>query len=190
MLLKHRSQRHASSRGFTLIEIIGAVAIVALLAAVTVPTIMSRLAVGKGQALANEIQSIGSALQGFHNNTGSYPLFLDELVALSPHTNNTCGGSMTAAQQTKWKGPYINRLISADYVTADDNTIVNQLTRVAGPPAYLQVTINNVSSDVATVVEEMLDGPVVADSFTTGNFLWSSGTNVATFQLVVPTTCT
>jgi prepilin-type N-terminal cleavage/methylation domain-containing protein len=177
-------------RGFSLIEIIAAAVLVALLAALTIPTVMSRLAVGKGTALANEIQSLGTALRAFNDNTGSYPKFLDELVSLSTHTDNTCGGNMTAAQQAKWKGPYVNRLIAGDYVTADDNTIVYTLTRVAGPPAYLQLTINNVSSDVAAVVEEAIDGPVVATSYTTGSFLWVSGTKVATYRLVVPTTCT
>jgi len=170
--------------------VLGAVAVVSLLAAIAIPTVMSRLAVGKGKALAAELQSIGTALRAFNDNTGSYPLFLDELVSLATHTNNTCGGNITAAQQAKWKGPYVNRLIAGDYVTADDNTIVYTLARVAGPPAYLQLTINNVSSDVAAVVEEEIDGPVVSTSYTSGSFLWVSGTKVATYRLVVPTTCT
>jgi prepilin-type N-terminal cleavage/methylation domain-containing protein len=179
-----------SREGFSLAEVIAAVAVVAVVAALTIPTVMSRLAVGKGTALANELQAIGTGLRAFNDNTGSYPLFLDELVSLSTHTNNTCGGNMTVAQQAKWKGPYVSRLIAGDYVTADDNTIVNTLARVAGPPAYLQLTINNVTSDVAAVVEEAIDGPVVATSYTSGSFLWVSGSRVATYRLVVPTTCT
>jgi prepilin-type N-terminal cleavage/methylation domain-containing protein len=186
--------RGIARRGFTLVEVITAVAVASLLAAVTIPTVMSRLAYGKGKALAGEIQAIASALQAFNDNTGSYPLYLDELGTLtgtSSHTDNTCGGFMTSTQINSWKGPYLSRPIAPgnNYITADDNTILNQLTRVAGPPAYLQITINGVSSDVAAVVEELIDGPVVANSYTTGSFLWTSGTGVATYRLVVPTAC-
>jgi prepilin-type N-terminal cleavage/methylation domain-containing protein len=172
-------------RGFTLAEVIVSVAVVAILAAITIPTITSRLAVGRGQALAKEIQALATAIQAFHNNAGVYPLYLDQLVSLSAHTTDPCGNTIST---TAWKGPYINRLIAGDYVTADGNTVVDLLNRnAAGIPVYLELTVNNVAADVAAVVEEALDGP--GGGFTTGSFKWVAGTGVATYRMVVKSTC-
>jgi prepilin-type N-terminal cleavage/methylation domain-containing protein len=184
-------------RAFTLGEVIAAVAVVAILAAITIPTIKSRLAVGRAQALAKEIQSLAAGLQAFNNNTGTYPLYLDELVSLSTHTNTYCGDLlspvfMTAGQQAKWKGPYVNRLIAADYITADGNTVVDLMARTtSGTPRFLELTVNNVALDIATVVEEVIDGP--GANFTSGNFKWTAGADPnmgnAVYRIVVPTTC-
>lgn len=182
---------------FTLGEILASVAVVAILAAVTIPTIKSRLAVGRAQALAKEIQSLSAGLQAFNNNTGTYPLYLDELASLSLHTNTYCGNVivpvfLTAGQTAKWKGPYVSRLIAADYVTADGNTVVDLMVRTtAGTPRFLELTINNVALDVATVVEEVIDGPGAA--FGSGNFKWTVSADPsmgsAVYRIVVPTTC-
>lgn len=182
---------------FTLGEILASVAVVAILAAVTIPTIKSRLAVGRAQALAKEIQSLAAGLQAFNSNTGTFPLYLDELNSLSLHTDTYCGTAfvpiaMTAGQQAKWKGPYVNRLIVADYITADGNTVVNAMARTtAGTPRFLELTVNNIALDVATVVEEVIDGP--GANFTSGNFKWTAGADPnmgnAVYRIVVPTTC-
>ena len=182
---------------FTLGEVIASVAVVAVLAAITIPTIKSRLAVGRANALAKEIQSLAAGLQAFNNNTGTYPLYLDELVTLPGSPNTYCGTVltpviMTAGQIAKWKGPYVSRLIAGDYVTADGNTVVDLMDRTtAGTPRFLEITVNNVALDVATVVEEVIDGPGAA--FTSGNFKWTAGADPtmgnAVYRIVVPTTC-
>jgi prepilin-type N-terminal cleavage/methylation domain-containing protein len=199
MFLRNKDARlsQVRRRGFTLGEVLASVAVVAVLAAITIPTIKSRLAVGRGQALAKEILSLAAGLQAFNNNTGTYPLYLDELTSLSLHTNTYCGNAivqvfMTAGQQTNWKGPYVNRLIVGDYVTADGNTVVNLMDRTtAGTPRFLELTVNNVALDVATVVEEVIDGPGAA--FASGNFKWTAGADPAmgnaVYRIVGPTTC-
>jgi type II secretory pathway pseudopilin PulG len=199
MLLRGGNTRSQSVRrwAFTLGEVLASVAVVAVLAAITIPTIKSRLAVGRAQALAKEILSLGAGLQAFNNNTGTYPLYLDELVALPASPNTYCGTVltpviMTAGQQAKWKGPYVSRLITGDYVTADGNTVVDLMDRTtAGTPRFLELTINNVALDVATVVKEVIDGPGAA--FTSGNFKWTAGADPnmgnAVYRIVVPATC-
>jgi len=164
-MIEGREPRNGHRSAFTLAEVIAAVAIVAILAASTIPTVESRLAVGRGQALAKDIESLAAGRQAFNNNAGTYPLYLDELVALPASPNTYCGTQltpviMTAGQIASWKGPYVSRLITGDYVTADGNTVVDLLARTTvGTPRFLQITVNNVALDVATVVEEVIDGP-------------------------------
>jgi prepilin-type N-terminal cleavage/methylation domain-containing protein len=182
---------------FTLTEVIAAVAVVAVLAAIAIPTVKSRLSVGRGQSLVREIQSLMSGLQGFYSDTGTYPLYLDELVSVSTQTNTYCGDLaapifLTAGQTARWKGPYVSRVFTADYLTADGYTVVDLMARTtAGTPRFLQISINNVPIDVATVAEEVIDGPGAA--FGSGNFKWTAGADPAmgnvTFQIVVPSTC-
>ncbi len=110
MTRRRRPRSGHQRRAFTLAEVIASVAVVAILAAITIPTIKSRLAVGRGQALAKEILSLGAGLQAFYNNVGTYPLYLDELTSLSLHTNTYCGDAvispvfLTAGQTANWAG--------------------------------------------------------------------------------------
>lgn len=189
-----RPRLERTHRGFTLAEVIASVAIVVVLAAITIPTIQSRLAVGRGQALAKEVTALSAGLQAFYNQVGTYPRFLDELTAITgagSHTDTYCGDdfipvNMTAGQQAKWKGPYLSRLITADYMTADGNTIVDKMVRnSSGTPVFLEITVLNVSSDVATIVEDVIDGP--GANFTSGNVKYL-GTDL-TYRIVVPTIC-
>ena len=197
MTERRRPRSRQPRRAFTLAEVIASVAVVAILAAITIPTIKSRLAVGRGQALAKEILSLAAGLQAFNNNTGTYPLYLDELVTLPGSPNTYCGTqlspiTMTAGQVANWKGPYVNRLIVGDYITADGNTVVDLMDRTtSGTPRFLEITVKNVALDVATVIEEVIDGP--GANFTSGNFKWTASADpamgTAVYRIVVPATC-
>jgi prepilin-type N-terminal cleavage/methylation domain-containing protein len=165
----------SSRRAFSLAEIIVSVTIVALLAAVVLPTVMSRLAIGNGNAIAAELTSLALGLKAFNTNVGTYPQALADISGTpSSSTSKTyCGLTMTPTQVAKWRGPYVSRFIQGDYVI-DNSTIVNTMTYTAGPPAYLQITIDNVTADVARAMEEAIDGPVVANSYTTGAFTYTA----------------
>jgi prepilin-type N-terminal cleavage/methylation domain-containing protein len=197
MFLSTRIRNVRGRRGFTLGEVLASVTVVVILAAITIPTIKSRLAVGRAQALAKEILSLAAGLQAFNNNTGTYPLYLDELVTLPGSPNTYCGTVispiiMTAGQQAKWKGPYVSRLIAGDYVTADGNTVVDLMARTTvGSTKFLEISVNNVALDVATVVEEVIDGP--GGAFASGNFKWTASADPsmgsAVYRIVVPAIC-
>jgi prepilin-type N-terminal cleavage/methylation domain-containing protein len=170
-------------RAFSLAEVVVTVAVVALLVAIVTPTIMSRLAVGRGNAMAAELANLGSGLKAFKTNVGTYPRNLGDLSGSPGSPLNYCGLTITPTTIAKWRGPYTSRFITADYVL-DNSTIVNQLTYTAGPPPYLQIVINNVSADLARAVEDAIDGPVTSTSFTTGSFTYTAPN--AVYRLPVP----
>lgn len=162
-----------SRRGVTLAEIIVAVVILSVLGAITIPTVMSRLAVGNGKAIATELASLGQGLRGFYTNVGTFPKNLADLTVAPASPVSYCSLAIPAASIAKWRGPYTSRFITGDY-TVNHSTIVNAMTYTAGPPAYLQITINNVTSDVARAIEEATDGPVVSNSYSTGAFTFTA----------------
>jgi general secretion pathway protein G len=162
-----------SRRAFSLAEIIVAVTITALLAAIVVPTVMSRLAIGNGNAIAAELTNLGLGLKAFNTNVGTFPLNLATMATDSGTPKNYCGLTIAPTSLAKWRGPYVSRYITGDY-TVNNSTILNLMTYTAGPPPYLEITINNVTADVARAIEEAIDGPVVANSYTTGSLTYAT----------------
>ncbi len=62
-----------SSRGFTLIEIIVAVALVAILSAAIAPSVINNIAQGRVARAQSDVQTIAQAVARFRGDTGKYP---------------------------------------------------------------------------------------------------------------------
>ena len=86
-----------SEGGFTLIEILVVITIIALIMSLVGPRVLNYLGESKVKAAKIQIQSFGSALDLFNLDTGRYPTSSEGLTALvqSP-------GTIPA-----WNGPYL-----------------------------------------------------------------------------------
>jgi prepilin-type N-terminal cleavage/methylation domain-containing protein len=167
----HRNRRK-DRHGFTLAEVLAATVIVAILASVAIPIAQSRLTAARGVALGTELRNLGAGIRAFQKNVGKYPKNLVDL-ATSPSSGaaDLCGTLLTPTEIAKWNGPYISRFITGDYIVPDNATIVNSMTWSS---PYIRITITGLSPDVARAAEEEIDGPVVATSYSTGSFLYTS----------------
>lgn len=83
--------------GFTLIEILVVIAIIALIISIVGPRVLNYLAESKVKAARIQIQSFGSALDLFNLDTGRYPTTGEGLTALVQFP-----GTIPA-----WNGPYL-----------------------------------------------------------------------------------
>ena len=97
MLSGRWRKRLGEDDGFTLIEILVVIAIIALLVSLVGPRVLNYLAESKVKAAAIQIQSFESALDLFNLDTGRYPTTAEGLTALvrSPGTIPS------------WNGPYL-----------------------------------------------------------------------------------
>ncbi len=99
--------RQDSRRGFTLIEILVVVAVIAMLAALVGPNIFNQLGTAKDAAARSQIEMLGAALDAYRLDNGRYPTGAQGLDALriSP---------VSDPRPSNWRGPYLRKEVPLD----------------------------------------------------------------------------
>ena len=90
-------------RGFTLVELLVVMVIIALLTALVGPRLFPKLGKGKQSAAAAQIELIGQGLDHFRLDVGRYPTTQEGLNAL-----------MVNPGIEKWEGPYLKKALPND----------------------------------------------------------------------------
>lgn len=93
-----RTALRASRSGFSLIEIVIAVAIIALVAGLAVPRVMTYLRQARVKSTRVAMKGVQDAIQSFNMDTGSYPASLSDLKA-RPSDERIA---------KRWDGPYLS----------------------------------------------------------------------------------
>ncbi|MCI0488562.1 MAG: type II secretion system major pseudopilin GspG, partial [Blastocatellia bacterium] len=99
--------RLADRRGFTLIEIMVVVIILGLLAVLVAPRVIGRLSTARDKAARAQIELLGTALDTYRLDNGTYPTTQQGLEAL--WTRPTL-----PPEPRNWAGPYIRKRVPAD----------------------------------------------------------------------------
>ena len=179
-----RPRRHNS--GFTLVETIVTLGLLAVLAAFVVPTVVQKAAAGDPVKLVSDLAAIRTSLATFQTDIGAMPNQLRMLIE-PPTTANKLIDSATAlsaGQVSSWTGPYINaeigRLPTDSLATGFKAHIRNAVIRydatnnaaeflVAAAPAagavfnpsnllFASVTIVGLSAEQAQTINRLIDG--------------------------------
>ena len=99
-LLRWNRRQHAAretEQGFTLVEILVVITIIALIMSLVGPRVLNFLGESKAKAAKIQIESLSSALDLYFLDTGRYPSSSEGLNALFQRPGNTTG----------WNGPYV-----------------------------------------------------------------------------------
>ena len=96
-----RAPGRRNSRGFTLVELLLVLIILALIGGLVLPNIIGRAEGAKVKAASSQIDRLAMAVETFYMDTNSFP---DTLDALVEEGNGVAG----------WNGPYVKKTILKD----------------------------------------------------------------------------
>jgi general secretion pathway protein G len=168
---RHERVLRRPARAFTLVEIVVAVVIVAIMAAITVPTMVDRLRQNEANALVSELENIQTGIALFQRDVGRYPFRLDYLSTLfdSVSIRDFCGVAISATNQAKYRGPYITRPIlpvspytvpinTRDVLATGDSieTLISRVTLTTGDA--IQLSVKGPSDRMTLMVDSIADG--------------------------------
>jgi prepilin-type N-terminal cleavage/methylation domain-containing protein len=175
---------HSSARrGFTLIETIVTVGLLAVLAAFVIPTVIQKGGAGDPVKVTNDLGSLRTALDNFANDTkAGYPGQIWDLTNKPTTTDKLVDNAtvVTAGQIAVWNGPYVGATIgnaAADSMpTGYTASISNQLQRYdmvnnAGELSggtgtfstantmFVAVKVTGLTATQAATINKAIDGP-------------------------------
>jgi general secretion pathway protein G len=93
--------RPHTARGFTIIELLIVMAILAMLAVMVAPNLFNQADSARRDAVLSQISSLGSALDTYRLDMGQYPDDLEQLVTSS-------------SGRASWNGPYLRGDVPMD----------------------------------------------------------------------------
>lgn len=104
---RNKSHRKNSRWGFTLIEMVVVLAVIALLVGLVGPQIVGRVTEARGTTAKAQIDLFSTALENYRLDNGSYPTTAQGLAVLR---QRPAQGSVP----TNWRGPYLRKEIPVD----------------------------------------------------------------------------
>ena len=164
--MRSRTQR----RGFSLIEAIVAIAILVMLAAVIMPTLIGSLDAARVNDGHEKLDEFVSAIAAFHADVNRYPRYLEYLShSLSGGDDDICGDDIPPGLRAQWAGPYADRIITSAGIFIGIGRAQNEIIRVSGTRAYIAV------AEVSDSDAETLNAEVDADNnLAAGTVQWTS----------------
>lgn len=98
-----------SKKGFTLVELLIVIIIIAVLAAVAVPKISYGRRASHESSLKSKLRTVRDAVERVRQDTGLYPSHLADLTRSSAPTRMlTQSGNPAAVPAGTWQGPYLD----------------------------------------------------------------------------------
>jgi prepilin-type N-terminal cleavage/methylation domain-containing protein len=170
--------------GFSLAEILVAIAIIAVVAAVVIPSIGGQLRSGDESRVQQDLTNLRSGIEQFLADVRKYPKNIGQLTKTPSANNDTAlvGGEMSATTIARWKGPYITK-DSATAVRTGFDVFLNPLfTSEAwgvGGPSYLTITT---TTAIDTASARSLDRRMDDGTETTGSIQWSVAAATTTIK--------
>ena len=102
----------AKKRGFTLVELLVVVIIIAILAAIAIPKFTNASLRSKESSLRGELKMLRDGIELYKNDTGGYPAAIGDLQVTSAPANcyNPVSSSLMSIATGTWKGPYVSNV--------------------------------------------------------------------------------
>jgi len=93
--------------GFTLIEMLVVILIIAVLAVIVIPRLLSSSRKAREAALRADLLELRNAIQKFNGDMGDWPAGLDQLMLPKSNPPTGSGGGGIALDPNSYQGPYL-----------------------------------------------------------------------------------
>jgi general secretion pathway protein G len=105
--LSPASGTHVRARGFTLIEVLVVIVVLAMLASLVAPNVFRHVGTARETTAKTQIEMLGAALDAYRLDNGRYPSTEQGLVALWQ-------APTAEPRAANWRGPYLRKAVPAD----------------------------------------------------------------------------
>lgn len=174
--------------GFTLIEVLVVVALLAALVAIVAPQLFNQLDKGDATQVSSDLESVSSAVKAFRVDVSPrFPGDIEDLVfEISTNTNednSLDGSSYNEGQQQRWNGSYLE--INMDptattsgataFETGFGGEVQNGLatgTPTNGSGTWVTIDVTGLATSDCEVIDQQVDD----NDLSTGRYECSGGT--------------
>jgi prepilin-type N-terminal cleavage/methylation domain-containing protein len=173
--------------GFTIVEVLVALAITALLGALVVPAILASVDRARIDAAEKSLKAIAEGVNLFADRVQVYPSSMTQLlIPITTADADICGTLYSAGRAGQWGGPYLDRAVPAAGVPIGIGTVQNAFTSLPDPSGidYLQVVVNGVLLEDAAGLDGRMDG---GDGAAAGAVRWTvTGGGFVSVRYLIP----
>lgn len=164
-------------RGFTTIEILIVLAVIAILAAVIGRSVVGTVNSGRSAGLAESLAALRDGVFRYREDVRRWPTNLSYLSTQPVAATDLCGRTVPPGFLADWGGPYAARTITSAGIPVGDAVIQDALEPSGAfgieTTGTLFIVVAEVDSLVAVRLEEAYDNPVAAGVFGTGVIRWT-----------------
>lgn len=171
------SPRSHLRRAATLWEVVVAVAVVLILTAAVMPSLIGGLERTRVTNAATTLQAITDAMTRMRRDNQDWPGRLSHLSApITTADVNVCGNTYAAGRVNNWGGPYIDRVVPATGLNIAIGVIKDSVYRsqVTGNDGLLTMEIVGVSEEDALGLNTTVDNDGDVAGRTTGTVQWTT----------------
>ena len=97
-------------RGFTLIEVLVVIVVIAVLASLVAPSVFQHVSTAKDASARSQLEMLGAALDAYRLDNGRYPTTAQGLAAL-------WDVPVQEPRPSNWRGPYLRKAVPREWWT-------------------------------------------------------------------------
>lgn len=170
--------------GFTLMEMIGVMAVIAILAAVASPKIFEAIEDAKVTAYIQEANSLKQAVAEYYKDTGAWPRHTPTNANTRFHNLMINDRNGSGAPIAGWDGPYLERELVNQIATGDYQDVIstnnnNWACDLDGDGSrdgrFVIYRVDGVSDSIAQKISNIIDKD---GGITSGNARWQAAGKV------------
>lgn len=150
--------------GFTLAEILVALALIALLAAVLLPTVAGQILKGDAARVQQDLEAVRAGVDQFladvHRYPGKYSDLTTKITTTAAHVDVN-GASYPSGLVSKWSGPYVTKdTVNSVVETGFGGTIQNGLGKSLNTNGinYVTIRILGIAPADYDKIDQAIDG--------------------------------